>query len=149
MNNKKKKIIGLLLLAAVLTVAVYLYMSGQDMSYNNALKANWGITLPYGGEEIYVKEIPEDSFNVDGERYRVLAYDEEPVFDKAILWSDMTSKEQRLLEIVDNMNPDFKPDLDSEANLFFHMSGDRDARDKLWIIYDEENIMLYVVEDFY
>ncbi|MBQ4649953.1 MAG: hypothetical protein IJB73_04555 [Firmicutes bacterium] len=149
MNNKKKKITGLLLLAAVLIVAVYLYMSGQDMSYNTALKANWGITLPYGGEEIYVKEIPEDSFNGDGERYRVFRYDEEPVFDKKLIWSDTTSKEQRLLEIVDNMNPDFEPDLDSGANIFFHMTGDRDERDKLWLIYDEESMMMHVVEDFY
>lgn len=146
---KKKKIIGLLLLATVFMLAVYLYMSGQDMSYNTALKANWGITLPYGGEEIYIKKIPEESFNGDGERYRVFRYDEEPVFDKELIWSDTTSKEQRLLEIVDNMNPDCKPDLDSESNRYFYMTGDRDARDKLWLIYDEENIMLYVVEDFY
>lgn len=146
---KKKKIIGLLFLAAVFMLALYLSMSGQNMSYNTVLKANWGITLPYGGEEIYVKKIPEESFNGDGERYRVFRYDEEPVFDKELIWSDTTSKEQRLLEIVDNMNPDFKPDLDSEANIFFHMTGDRDARDTLWIIYDKEIMMLYVVEDFY
>ena len=146
---KKKKIIGFLLLAAVFMLAVYLYMSGQDMSYNTAIKANWGIILPYGGEEIYVKKIPEESFNGDGERYRVFRYDEEPAFGKELIWSDTTSKEHRLLEIVDNMRPDFKPDLDSESNRYFHMTGDRDARDKLWIIYDEENIMLYVVEDFY
>ena len=149
MKNKMKKIIGLLILGAVLILAVYLYMSGQDMSYNTALRANWGITLPYSGEEIYVKEIPEESFNGDGERYRVFRYDEEPVFDKSIIWSDTTSGEHRLLEIVDNINPDFEPDLNSESNRYFHMTGDRDARDKLWIIYDKESMMLYVVEDFY
>ena len=146
---KKKKNIGLLFLAAVFMLALYLSMSGQNMSYNTVLKANWGITLPYGGEEIYVKKIPEESFNGDGERYRVFRYDAEPVFGKEITWADATSKEHRLLEIVDNMKPDYKPDLDSESNRYFHMTGDRDARDKLWIIYDEESMMLYVVEDFY
>ena len=146
---KKKKIIGIMLLLATVLLAGYLHLSGNDMSYNTALKANWGITLPYGGEEIYVKEIPEESFNGDGERLRVFRYNEPPAFNKELIWSDTTSKKQRLLEIVDNMNPDFEPDLNSESNRYFHMTGDRDARDKLWLIYDEDNRLLYVVEDFY
>ena len=146
---KKKRIIGFALFAAVLLLAGYLYLSGNDMSYNAALKANWGITLPYGGEEIYVKKIPEESFNGDGERFRVYRYDETPVFNNELIWSDTIPKVQRLLEITDNMNPDFEPDLNSESNNYFHMTGDTDARDKLWLIYDEENKLLYVVEDFY
>ena len=146
---KKKKIIGIMLLLATVLLAGYLHLSGNDMSYNTALKANWGITLPYGGEEIYVKKIPEESFNGDGERFRVFRYDETPVFDNEIVLSDNVANESRLLEIVDNMNPDFEPDLNSESNNYFHMTGDTDARDKLWLIYDEDNRLLYVVEDFY
>ena len=146
---KKKKIIGIMLLVATVLLAGYLHLSGNDMSYNAALKANWGITLPYGGEEIYVKKIPEESFNGDGERFRVFRYDETPVFDNEIVLSDNVANESRLLEIVENMQADFSSDLSKDNVRCFHMTGDRDARDKLWLIYDEDNRLLYVVEDFY
>ena len=146
---KKKKKIGIMLLVATVLLAGYLHLSGNDMSYNAALKANWGITLPYGGEEIYVKKIPEQSFNGDGERFRVFRYDEPPVFDNEIVLSDNVANESRLLEIVENMQADFSSDLSKDNVRCFHMTGDRDARDKLWLIYDEDNRLLYVVEDFY
>ena len=146
---KRKKLIGITLLVAAVLLAGYLHLSGNDMSYNTALKANWGITLPYGGEEIYVKKIPEESFNGDGERFRVFRYDEPPVFDNEIVLSDNVANESRLLEIVENMQADFSSDLSKDNVRCFHMTGDRDARDKLWLIYDEDNRLLYVVEDFY
>jgi len=149
MENKKTKIFGLVLIAAVLLFAAYLYMSDQNNSYSIAVKANWGIGLPYGGKIIYEKELPEVSFNGDGERYRVYRYDDEPAFDEDITWSDKLAKGNRLLEIAENMQADYMPDLESGVNRYFHMTGDDDARDKLWIIYDTENMMLYVVEDFY
>ena len=53
---KKKKIIGIMLLLATVLLAGYLHLSGNDMSYNAALKANWGIGLPHGGEENLAQE---------------------------------------------------------------------------------------------
>ena len=146
---KKKRIIGFTLLAAVLLLAGYLCLSGNDMSYNTALKANWGISLPSGGEEIFVKKIPEESFNGDGERFRVYRYDETPVFDKDIVWSDNVAKESRFLEIVEDMQPEYAPDLSSGNVRCFHMTGERDARNKLWVIYDEDAGLVFVVEDFF
>ena len=134
--KKKYKSVGIILAAVVLLLAGYLCLSGNDMSYNTALKANWEISLPSGGKEIFVKKIPEESFNGDGERYRVYMYDETPVFDKAMVWSDNVANESRFLEIVENMQPEYAPDLSKDNVRCFHMTGDSDARNKLWVIYD-------------
>ena len=39
--KKKYKSVGIILAAVVLLLAGYLCLSGNDMSYNTALKANW------------------------------------------------------------------------------------------------------------
>ena len=84
-----------------IAIAVFLLLSLIPIlktisTYSTALKANWGISLPFKAKykEIYW-ESSGTSFNGDGIRYHILSYQNEEYIDSMVNWSNL-EKETRI-----------------------------------------------------
>lgn len=143
MRNKNLVLFTCLLLMYVL--------SACSSDYGKIIEKNWDITLPKGYEEI-VSVDSGASFQGDGERYHVFKYKEELKKEEIQRFSsrensvveDEVKKILNSLQVSNEERPDF-----SKTYYWYTQSGDDDSRDKLYLIYFNEDNLLYVVEEFY
>ena len=146
-----KKITGVLIVIIIVLAAfagVNLWNSFN--SYARILNANWGIDIPGKCEEEYVKTGEDESFFGDGDRYRILKVDGELMggsidFEPADRISDRAAEDAAT--IMDNLKVpyDKRPDM-SEMDGYYYQQ--KDDNDVLILLYDEEQGLLYVLEEF-
>jgi hypothetical protein len=146
-----KKITGVLIIIIIILAAfagVNLWNSFN--SYARILNANWGIDIPGTCEEEYVKTGEEDSFFGDGDRYRILKVDGELIdgsidFESADRISDHAA--EYAATIMNNLRVpyDKRPDMSQMDGYYYQQKDDNDV---LILLYDEEQGLLYVLEEF-
>ena len=147
--NKKKTVV-LIVIIIVLAAFAGVNLWNSFNSYARILNANWGIDIPGKCEEEYVKTGEDESFFGDGDRYRILKVDGELIsgsidFEPAERISDHAMEDAA--NIMDNLKVpyDKRPDM-SEMDGYYYQQ--KDDNDILILLYDKEQSLLYVLEEF-
>ena len=124
-------------------------------SYSVAIKANWGISLPYKAlcTEVYAKD-SGPSFQGDGIRYHVFEYKYEDYIDLMFAWSQAehetgyfasvsAAAESWLdeIEVPQEQRPDYA------ACGSWHM--EKDGGDTILFFWDSQRNRIYTVESFF
>ena len=147
--NKKKTVV-LIVIIIVLAAFAGVNLWNSFNSYARILNANWGIDIPGKCEEEYVKTGEDESFFGDGDRYRILKVDGE-LTDGNIDFEPMDTISDHVAEyaanIMDNLKVpyDRRPDM-SEMDGYYYQQ--KDDNDVLILLYNEEQSLLYVLEEF-
>lgn len=144
MKNKKT-------LISIICLLLIFVLSACTSGYNEAIVANWGISLPKGYRELFSTDSGK-SFTGDGERYNVFGY------KKALEYSDIEkfsleknpNIESEVEDIISSLKIPRKEKHDfSKKYYWYKKNSDSDPRNKLYMIYFVEDKKLYVIEDFY
>lgn len=147
--KKSKKGIFIAIGCLIVVILLGFFFLKNDF-YSKTMKQNWSINLPHGYEKVEVQREDESSSNVlgDGNRYTVIKYDEDPVFEDDITWSDSLSESEKaeITEVIKTMDGAAYPD-ESKGNLKYYSK--TDGNNKLWMIYDEDTNLLYIVEELF
>lgn len=122
-------------------------LSKDSSYYTKAMKHNWSINLPGGYERVYDQREDKSSANVlgDGNRYTVIKYNENPEFEDEITWTSSLSNSNKLeiVEVLETLEITLFPNvIDSNLKYYFQTK----SENKLWMIYDEDNKFLYIIE---
>lgn len=126
--------------------------SGYNITgYNIIIEINWGISLPKSYEEIFSADSGA-SFHGDGERYHVFKYKEKLKqmeigkynSEKNNNVEDEVEEILNSLQVSNQKKPDF-----SKEYYWYRKNGDDDSRNKLYLIYFNEDNVLHVIEEFY
>lgn len=144
-----KKIISVIFLAAVLLL-IALITQGSNSSLNT-LEKNWNIVIPQNSEILYEMDEKANIFG-DGCRYHILECDIKNISADISFkpYAEISSKNASeitdildLLEIPNEKRP-------KSIDLYYNaVSGKGTASDKLYLLEDSNNQILYVIESFY
>lgn len=137
-------------LIVIILLGGFLFKGLKDDFYSKPMKNNWSINLPDGYEKVEVQREDESSSNAlgDGNRYTVIKYDKAPVFEDDVIWVDSMSESEKdeITEVMKTMDTAAYPD-DSKGNLKYYSKAN--GNNKLWMIYDEDTNLLYIVEELF
>lgn len=140
-----------MLLATICLIIGILFfniLSKDSSYYTKAMKINWSINLPDGYERVYDESEDKSSTNFlgDGNRYTVIKYNENPEFEDEITWTDSLSDSDKMeiAEVLETLDIMLLPNaLDNNLKYYFQTK----LGNKLWMIYDEDNKFLYIIEN--
>jgi len=145
----------IIILIIIIVIGVLCLWSLLPPSYSTALKANWGISLPWQARctEIYEKD-SGPSFHGDGIRYHVFSYRYEDYIDLMFAWS--TTERSTLyystasqaatawldeIEVPEEQRPNYP-----QCAAWYKSQRDHS---EILIFWDAELNRLYVVESFF
>ena len=138
----KKKL--LLIILIVLCIGVFFLEEGKPAdNYSPVVKANWDISIPYGYEITYEKDDSIGSAFGDGNRYRVMQYTQNVVFNDDIVWLDKLEEEELLKKTLAELQVTVYPPLSSDNCKFFYTTENNNS---MWLIFNTETNKLYVIE---
>lgn len=145
---KNTAIVIVLLVLTILTLFGYELIGTRDRAYNDVMERNWDITLPVGYTCVYRLDENEQSPSIfgDGDRYHVLVYDEAPAFGEEIVWDKMLVRWGDAMDVLKSLNADVPEEIFSGKNMAYHFQAENN--DVLWMIYDENQKTLYIIERF-
>ncbi|MBU5676866.1 hypothetical protein KQI88_10595 [Alkaliphilus sp. MSJ-5] len=138
-------------LAVIICLLLMSTLSACSSDYSESIEINWGISLPKGYEELFSVDSGA-SFHGDGDRYHVFSYKEELKQSEIEKFSseknpyveDEVEKILNSLQVSNEQKPDF-----SKEYYWYRKNGDNDSRNKLYLIYFNEDNILHVIEQFY
>lgn len=132
---------------------VYHAILPDDQEYAAVVRANWGITLPAGFEQIFYSS--EQHPRGEGPRYCVLQYEDEAQLDGFREWTaeigattycssyaELVEKTLEGLSVPEEHHPDYE-----HAVWWYCRATDKDTRDELLML--RNGTMLYIIEGFY
>lgn len=137
-----------LLVAALLSSFLLISCS---WSFNEVMEKNWEVRIPSGYKEMFSTN-SGPSFHGDGWRYNVFHYKEDLNVEELERFAiekntEIENSIEDILNILDvpvEERPDF-----AQNYYWYSKRGDRDSRNKLYLIYFDEINMLYVIQDIY
>jgi len=127
------------------------FLISCSWSFNEAMESNWGLQIPPDYKEVFSTD-SGPSFHGDGWRYNVFHYKEDLneeelerlTFEKSTGIENIIEDILNILDVSVEERPDFTKDY-----YWYRKSGDRDSRNKLYLVYFDEINMLYVIQDIY
>lgn len=137
----------------ILTITMWSVMS----DYNWTLQANWDIALPRSSHysEVYYQKVPNDEYNLlgDGVRYHVFTYKKEQPIAKFLEWKEEKrstrtglSYRESCEEWLDEIEvPSSERPAYSDCLYWYQ----RDRTDEIIILWNQEEMKLYIVESFF
>lgn len=138
-----------LLAAAVIATVILVAVTGVVPSYSRALKANWGISLPWQArmQEVYKKD-SGPSFLGDGVRYHVFSYKYEDFIDLMFAWAfnNVDSLEESADSWLDEIQVPEEERPAYEQCYYWHKA---ERNNDIIIFWNPEQNLLYVVESFF
>lgn len=149
MRKKKKILISFFIISLIIVLAMKgkKYIENYNL-YSNILSENWNLKISENYEQVYSKDSGE-SFLGDGKRYHVFKYNDNEVINKNFDWKseknlDIELQIQKILNDLD-INKEQYPNF--IENYKYYESIDHTS--KLYIIYFENEGIVYIIEDIY
>lgn len=138
-------------LLSIMGLLLIIILISYFSDYSKSLENNWNITLPKGYKELFAVD-SGTSFLGDGQRYHVYSYKEELKrrelekfsLEKNINIEKEVEKILSSLQVLNERKLNF-----SKKYYWYRKKGDNDIRDKLYLIYFNEDKVLHVIEEFY
>lgn len=145
---RKKAVLGAVI-GVLLVVGVVVWHS--FCSYPTIIKANWDISLPTGGTEVYQK-LSDKSFHGDGIRYHVIFYKDTEKVNQILQWKPLSSTSFQDEPIVSaqewldkiGVSDDWRPEY-QQCVCRYRVKEDGS---KIILLWNEQNNYLYIVELF-
>lgn len=130
--------------SALLGLLAALLLAG--CSERDAIRINWGLKLPSGGELVYEAN-SGSSFHGDGIRYHVFRYQEGARLAEFLPWEEPSvNRAEKAEGFLDEIQVPVEERADFAVCLCWY---DRqEDNSELYVFYDEETGTLYVVESF-
>ena len=138
----KKRILLIIILASCIGV-LFIEEGKPADNYSPVVKANWDISIPYGYEITYEKDNSVGSAFGDGNRYRVMQYSQNVIFNDDIAWQDKLEEEELLKKTLAELQVAAYPPLSGDDCKFFYTTENSNS---MWLIFNAETNKLYVVE---
>lgn len=127
------------------------FLISCSYSFNEVMESNWGVQIPTGYKEVFSSN-SGPSFQGDGWRYNIFHYKGDLNIEEleGFTFEKFTGIENLIEVILDSLDVPIEERPDFTQNYYWYRkSGDRDSRNKLYLVYFDKINMLYVIQDIY
>lgn len=148
--KKNKKFIILLFVVLFLAVAIPIVLYTANHIFipeNNVYETSWNITIPKQAEKLYVSKTPTD-LHGDGCRYAIFLFEEKSSDFLKDFSNEKNEKiEEAVTGILNELAISDDNRLDFNHSYSWKQLKKNEGYDNLFLIYDEEQSKLYIVEE--